>query len=460
MMPNERPVNRESSIDPKTIWRDLKKQAVTILLVAAAVAMLSFIWYSGRNRNYYSVEATYAVTTQNAGNNMVSSLKKTQNMAALFSQVINSSVLKNRVQEDLGESMQMAQISSYAIPETNLISLRCTSDNVESAFRTLKSVMKNYQSVSDFAIGDTRLIVLIQPRVPAEADHDFHPYSFMGKVFLIVFLALLGVAALLSYLKDTVRSGEDMENKLNARYLGAIGHEEKYRTLRSKFIRTVNPLLISSHTVSFRFAESVVKAARKVKTQMDKGKAKSLLVTSCLENEGKSTVAANLALALAKSGERVVLVDLDLRKPAQHHIFGETEDDGTLIQKVKNEELYLIPSLWKVAGAVEDIRDEYLENFLDYLKEHFSYVILDTPPMGYVADAEAIASVADASLCVVREHVALVRDINNMIENLSCYRAKPIGCILNDSYSGWWASLGGHEYRREYGSGKGYGNYG
>lgn len=450
-----------SRVDFKTIGRDLRKQCGMILLLAASIAMLAFVFRMHSHRDTYTIEATYAVTNKQSGNSIARNLNNAQNVAAQFSQVINSTILQRRIREDLGDFIKPGRTTAEVIPQTNLISLRTSSSSVQSAFFTLKSFMANYHTVTDFVLGDMRMTVLVQPEVPLSPDQNFHPYRDMGKVFLYSFLALMLAAAFLSYLKDTVRDGIDMETKLNSRYLGAICHENKYRTLKSKFIHPEEPLLMTSPVVSFAFAESIMKITRKLESQMENAQVKSLIVTSCRENEGKSTVAANIALALARNGRRVVLVDMDLRKPAQHRIFGSMlGDDDTLIRELIKDRLYLIPDLQRLDSSLEEILDDKLKAFLAYLEGQFSYVILDTPPMESIADTETIASAADASLCVVREHTTLVRDINEMLETLSCYRAQPIGCILNDAYSSWRENLGGYEYRRRYGYGKGYDYYG
>lgn len=452
-----------NSFDVKTVLRDLSSRAVVMILIATSIAMLAFSFYTNTYRPRYTLEATYAVTSGQSGTpgTDTTAINDAQSAAVKLSEVISSQIMRKRIAKDLGNGVAGANITAVVIPETNLISLKATSRDLNSAYRTLKSVMKNYKSITDLVVENKRLSVLVQPRIPNAPNNPFRPYSLMMKAFLASFAILVFLAVVSSYLKDTIRSGADIERKLETEFLGAVSHESKYRTFKERLLKPKRSLLISSPIVSFRLAESVMKATRRVQNKMTANGIRTLIVTSCLENEGKSTVSANLALALARTGENVALIDMDFRKPAQRLIFDAEKQSGLHMTKVdEEEELYLITGVDSAFGNEGELDAAAIATFFEWLKQKFTYTILDTPPMEKVADTEIIANLADASLCVVREHVALVRDINNMLENLACYKAKPIGCVLNDSYGGWQESMGGYEYRRRYGYGygDGYGN--
>lgn len=199
------------------------------------------------------------------------------------------------------------------------------------------------------------------------------------------------------------------------------------------------------------------------------------MVTSVNENEGKSTIIANLALSLTAAGKNVLLIDLDMRKPSLYKIFevenqeidvlgkvlkGESDAEN-LIQVLSKEKLCVIFNTKEYSRSTELLSGERLKLLLNYLREKFDYILIDTPPMQTVADAEVIAGAAEASLVVVREHQTPVPAILEVLDSLRDSNAKPIGCVLNDSYGNIGQSLGGYQYGSDYGYryGRGYGKY-
>jgi capsular exopolysaccharide synthesis family protein len=196
---------------------------------------------------------------------------------------------------------------------------------------------------------------------------------------------------------------------------------------------------------------------------------KVLMVTSLMENEGKSTIAGNLALAMAQKYERVLLIDCDLRKPACHAIFkqknipygvrdvlsGRAGADEAIIQDRKSN-LYLLLEKRGNVNSGDFVSSGAMAELLDWARNEFDFVVLDLPPMGEVSDAEGMTAFADASLLVVRQNVAHANALNKAVEALDSGKAKLLGCVLNDATT-TTLSIGG---RYGYGYGYGYGKYG
>lgn len=461
-------------IDFYNMVKDVLKNWWVILALALSAVLISYIYVNQSYNPSYSIEATYAVTAKGMNNDVYNNLTTAKTTAEQFSQIINSVTLQNKVAEDLEISEIPASICAEVIPETNLLTLKVTSETPEMAYRILKSIMDNYPTIAEYLVGDAILDVLMAPVIPIEPDNSLDVKSPVEKAFIIAVLVQMVVIAVFSYLKDTVKKESDVEKKLDVRLLGSLCHEEKNKSIFGRMRKNKNSLLLTNPMISFRYGEMLQKTCRRIQNRMEQKGVKTLMVTSCLENEGKSTVAANVALALARNGKKVVLVDLDLRQPAQYKIFdlfdkemtalgdalnGEVGSSSNLVDILFKQGIYTVFNTVEYERSTEMLTTGKLEIILEFLKEKFDYVIIDTPPMAYVADTEEIAGMVEASLVVVREHTSRIKAINDMLDVLSSCRAVPIGCIFNDAHN----SIGGMLFRESgygYGKGYGYGGYG
>jgi capsular exopolysaccharide synthesis family protein len=187
-----------------------------------------------------------------------------------------------------------------------------------------------------------------------------------------------------------------------------------------------------------------------------------LLVTSVLENEGKSTIAVNLALALMQKSKNVLLIDADFAKPSIHKILQkdvrENQEIGEFIIKKsdmkdaltfdENSGLYLLIGSRLYKNSTELIAREDFRKLISITKKKMDYIIIDAPPITASADAEILADIADVSLLVVKQSTAKAKDINDAIDILSKSNSKLLGCVFNNVRNAVFShQLGyGHKY--------------
>lgn len=451
-----------------TIWNDVRRFIWAIISISISGALLAFVAKDFSYKPVYRIESTYYITSRGINNDLLSNMSTAQNMAARYSQIFKSETIKNMAAQDVGIPMEDFIISSEVVPETNIVVVRTTAESPELAYRLMESVIANYPSLSKYLVTDAIINELTPLKVPTRQTYKVNLVVTMLKGFVLAFGVLSILAVAYSCLRDTIRSGADIEHKLDSRLLGEIPYERKNLWLNGNNKR--KSILINSQAVSFRYVEAVGKIGRKVIYSMERNKAKTLLVTSCLENEGKSTVVANLALAISGQGKKVVIVDFDLKKPAQYKIFDildkskisleniiEKEGDissvqipGTNVNAILNDKKYY--------NSTELLTTEKMGRILGELKKGYDFILLDTPPVPSCADAETIASVTDAYMIVVREHMALSRQINDVIDILYNCPGHTIGCVFNATHNKARQTFGGRGYESNY-SNDYYGEY-
>lgn len=175
----------------------------------------------------------------------------------------------------------------------------------------------------------------------------------------------------------------------------------------------------------------------------DDGPARSALaIVSAAHGEGRSYIAANLAVAFSQVGERTLLIDSDLRNPRQHEIFGVENRMGlsaVLAMRANGESIQHIPGLPHLsllpAGAVPPNPQELLTRpafaqLLHQVATHYDVVLLDSPPAAEAADAQTLAVRAGAALMVVRRNSSRARDMQAIFEGIA--KAAIVGAVLND----------------------------
>ena len=436
-------------IDLISMLKDIAKEWWAILLLSLAVALFADIWVNVTYQPEYKTSTTFVVTAKGMNTNVYQNLNSTQQLAQQFTEILDSNVLKKKVAQDLNMSSLNIDSSVDLVPETNLITLSVKAGTAVESYRILQSIMKNYNTVSDYAIKNVIIETIQSPAVSMAPVNPLNEKKTMIIAFIAAAAVFMVLVAGLSYLRDTIKNPKDVTSKLDTRLLGSIYHEKKSKSIKLRKKKEFVSMLISNPLRSFQYAESNKMMSSRVRSYMDKENAKTLLVTSVMENEGKSTVAANLALGLAQEGSRVMLIDCDFRKPAQYKIFdmeGKDADDlgkvltgkaGTenLICNWNDTNLYMILNRTSSNSIEALLKSTTLRQIVGFCRQNMDYVIIDTSPLALVSDTEELAQMADASVLVVRQDTVLTKDINDAIDILNNTRGKVLGCVLNDASS-------------------------
>ncbi|MFH0767463.1 MAG: CpsD/CapB family tyrosine-protein kinase [Bacillota bacterium] len=172
------------------------------------------------------------------------------------------------------------------------------------------------------------------------------------------------------------------------------------------------------------------------------GKHKVIQFTSTLASEGKSTFVSNMAYLLGQKGRKIVLIDLDLRKPKLNRVFNVTNRDGLtdyLSGKIEYEKLvrhsdevgidYIVAGE-KTTAVVNVLESEKLKDLITKLRDTYDYVLLDTPPVIAVSDALYVARIADGVIFIVAQNTAKKTLVTDAVNTLKNNHVNIIGVVL------------------------------
>ena len=284
------------------------------------------------------------------------------------------------------------------------------------------------------------------------AERGYKVLPDMSRNLTMAAMAGLLLGALLAfgfeYLDDTVKRPEDIEKKLGLPVLGAIPQ-----------LKAPMTPLRALEDVRSAFAESYRSLRTALQFSTDHGVPRSLLVTSPVPGEGKSTTALVLAQMYAQLGKRVLVIDCDLRNPSLHRQFGVENSQGLsnylagaskptdMIQPTQTPGLLFMPTGPLPPNPAELLMGPKMVSLLSTASEKFDLVILDGPPVMGLADAPILSNMAQGTLIVVQAGNTRIGLAKNAIKRLHAARARLVGGLLT------------HFHAQHTGDGYSYGNY-
>ena len=286
-------------------------------------------------------------------------------------------------------------------------------------------------------MGGVVITVVEEPRI-FETPINARPGKIAIAVGILAFFAICTLLSWRSSARYTVRNSMEVAPKLETELLAVIPKERKLFNNKSE-------ILITDPSVSAGYSEEVRSLAIRLMNEMEKKGEKTLLVFGALEDEGKSTLAANIALALSQMNRKVVLADMDFSKPslagilnmkdaqftdfAQYLESGASDDPVSAAVNVPGTGL----SALLVRGAAPQTIYQCgarIRECLRRLSEEADFVIVDSTPVNDLSAAEELAMMTDASVLIVRENFAEVADIANAVQALG-ESSHMLGCAFN-----------------------------
>ncbi len=448
------------------IIKGIRKFWWLCVIVAIVTAGLKVAMTVYEYKPVYKASATVTVSTQNASTDLGGisvysfyyDTTTASQLSSTFPYILASNLLQDAVCEDLDLEYMPVSLSASVVDSSNMFTITATGSDPQLTYDVLLSSVENYPSVAKYVVGNIRFEMITAPIVPTNPSNaiDYTTEIMVGVVlglivgFVIIFIYVIQ--------RKTIKTKKDIRQELNLETVAVIPEISQ----KKRSTTYANKLTILSQNINSTFAEAF-RVMRNVFLSSLQDDEKVVMVTSSVPGEGKTTVITNLALALAESGKKILLVDADVRNPSVLDLLSVKEDfldfqvEPELYKKAVLDECnihFMVP----LSTNNEKLFTRNLKQIFDSMKGEYDYILVDTPPAGLISDAMYVSQACDAVLYVISQDVVKVSRIRSNIDNLMSTDVKIIGCVLNGAvsgFSGYGYGYGGYGY-----GGYGYGGYG
>ena len=434
-------------------------------------------------------------------------LQASQNLAKTYTEILQSNHVLDNIIEALpaynltrGQILQMLRVSR--VDETQLLRLSVTSKDADLAYKMANAFAEigPKASIDIMKVGSAEIVDYAE-RPRSSVLPNIRRYTISGFLGGVLAAALLIV--LRSWTDCVLYDSEDVEKACDLTILGQIPEieltdeadvrQERKRhkkgkrrpgNPRSSIVRIQNgkrrkspaagtsatsKALLFSEKSPFAVKEAYIKLRTNLMFCMPKDKEKNckvFAITSANSHEGKSISAANIAISFAMLGRKTLLIDADLRKPLQKKLWKIKEKEGisnylaglgSLVQHKENA----LPLTIICAGMIPPNPTELLSSskmsaLIEELRDSYEYIIVDTPPVNVVADAQILAPNVDGVVLVVRSGKTESYELAYAIDVLKRVEGNPCGVLLNMMSVKTYKKVHGSKYGYNYNS---YGYY-
>lgn len=403
--------DHEYKLDVYSVLSDVMSQWISVLLLTASVTMLAYIGLSIRYRPVYRATATVAIENINEDTNLnnigqtelFAAFNTAGDSAAQLQSIVTMEGIRALAAQELGKDDLEGSISASTLGEGNLLEVYVTSGSPEVSLLEEEAVIKSLSESGNELMGGVVITVVEEPRI-FETPINARPGKIAIAVGILAFFAICTLLSWRSSARYTVRNSMEVAPKLGTELLAVIPKERK-------FFNNKSGILITDPSVSAGYSEEVRSLAIRLMNEMEKKGEKTLLVFGALEDEGKSTLAANIALALSQMNRKVVLADMDFSKPslarilnmkdaqfadfAQYLAGGASADPASAAVKVPGTELRALLVSGSAPQTIYQCRAQIRE-CLGRLREEADFVIVDSTPMNSMSAAEELAMMTEA----------------------------------------------------------------
>ncbi|MBT2598080.1 polysaccharide biosynthesis tyrosine autokinase [Arthrobacter sp. ISL-72] len=418
-------------------WILISAMTLFGLIAGGGGAVLSTPTYVSETQLFVAIQSSGSVQELQQGNTFgqarVQSYVKTVDSPVVLQPVIDTLGL-GKTAEELARNVEATTDLN-----TVLINISVTDNSPVQAAATAEAIANSLIKVVDTlekpkegGTSPVNLSITMPATAPTEPSAPNTRLSLLVGL-LTGLLTGAGAAVLRTTMDNRIRGEADLRNVTNAPLLGGISFDQD---------AAKKPLLTQAAPQSPR-AESFRQLRTNLQFANVTGQAKSVLVTSSLPGEGKSTTATNLAIALSQAGQAVCLVDADLRRPMVNDYLGLDRNAGLttalvgaadvndLLQHWGDNDLYVLTSGQIPPNPSELLGSAEMKQLIVHLEQAFDTVIVDAPPLLPVTDAAVLSQNVGGVVVVVGSQKLRQQDLEKSIAALEMVGSNILGIVLN-----------------------------
>ncbi len=337
----------------------------------------------------------------------------------------------DKVDINLTANQLLEELTVINIPGTQIIEIKFRHGDPVEARDIIQAITEEFINISTILVSNGSVRVIEDVIIP---ENPVSPNTKMN-VVLASFLGIMisvALSFLLELMNNTYKYENQLEQDLEIPVIGNIPIVDGEK---------INAYVVETLPQSIA-AESYRTLRTNIKYSSFDSKLKVIVITSSEQGDGKTTISGNLALCLAEEEKKVILMDCDLRRPSIHKVFGLSNKVGLSELIVKdmdissvlhqyNNNLTIMTSGKIPPNPAEMLGSNSMVELLEKLKEDFDYVILDTPPVQAVTDAQILSTKADGTILVVRAEKTKKDSVHNILNLIEKVNGNIVGTVFN-----------------------------
>lgn len=433
------------SITLGDLWNIIKKNLILIAVIIVAIVLVGGIYTFAIAKEKYKSSTTLIVAVKSGSSDTVDStysLRIVGDVAKLATEdiVLDNVAIKNGYDGEEKDKFVSSLRQKVSVSSTTTSFMITISVVDLDPAKTQLYANQIAEELINQCNTSPNLIEFVGNSVSQTTPAKYGVYDSPNKLLylIVAFVAGCVIAFVVAFVKELMstkfKSRDEIKKVSGENVIGEIFYQKNIDSSKG---------LVSD---KFEFVEQYNKLLTNVKYTATVSNIKTIMITSTIFGELKSTVLSNLALAMVKNDKKVIVIDLDLRIPSIHKVFNVSKNNGIVdyittdldykefIKKTScNVDVITVGSTTKELNPLIFIESEKLKKLLSTLRQVYDYILIDTPPVLPCSDALAVAKIVDAAIYNVAINHSRKKDFKECINVLKNQGVNLLGLVVTKS---------------------------